>query len=78
MCALRFAFAIDLKDTSSVPGDFSNKGPCVDIWAPGSEITSLAAGRETGTVSISGTSMAAPHVTGVVARYRSIGGFVQQ
>ncbi|RKP08113.1 peptidase S8/S53 domain-containing protein, partial [Thamnocephalis sphaerospora] len=46
---------------------FSNYGRCVSIMAPGIQVTSLSSANNTGTVSMSGTSFAAPHVTGVVA-----------
>lgn len=46
---------------------FSNYGSCLDIYAPGSNITS--AWSNGGTNTISGTSMASPHVAGVAALY---------
>ncbi|MFC9592317.1 S8 family serine peptidase [Streptomyces sp. NPDC056944] len=49
--------------------DFSNFGAVVDLYAPGSEITSDWNDSDTGVKTISGTSMATPHVTGAAALY---------
>ena len=48
---------------------FSNYGPCVDIWAPGANISSTKMGG--GKTTLSGTSMASPHVAGGGALYLS-------
>lgn len=54
-------------DSNDLEASFSNYGSCVDIWAPGVAIPSLKLGG--GVVSLSGTSMASPHVGGAAALY---------
>ena len=51
---------------------YSNHGSCVDLYAPGSSITSTWLNG--GTNTISGTSMATPHATGVAALYKAVNG----
>lgn len=66
----RVPSAITVGSTTSqdVRSSFSNYGSCVDIFAPGSDIPSAWYNSNTATQAISGTSMASPHVAGVVAR----------
>lgn len=52
---------------------FSNFGSCVDLLAPGSAVKSAYFSSNTATATLSGTSMAAPHVSGVVAQILEAG-----
>jgi len=49
----------------------SNFGPCVEVWAPSKNIQSTWNTSSTAVMTLSGTSMAAPHVTSLAARYGS-------
>lgn len=51
---------------------FSNKGKCVDVFGPGLNILSTWNTGNTSTNTISGTSMASPHVCGILAYYLSL------
>jgi aqualysin 1 len=67
----RVAAAITIGATTSSDGrsSFSNYGTCLDLFAPGSSITSTWHTSNTATNTISGTSMASPHAAGVAALY---------
>lgn len=63
------AMTVGSTTSSDVRSSFSNFGTCVDIFAPGSSITSAWSTSNTATNTISGTSMATPHVAGVAALF---------
>ncbi|KAI9219648.1 peptidase S8/S53 domain-containing protein, partial [Blastocladiella britannica] len=50
---------------------FSNHGKCVDVFAPGKDVLSTWIGSNVATNTISGTSMASPHVAGLLAYHLS-------
>jgi serine protease len=61
------AFTVGSTTNTDARSSFSNFGTCLDIFAPGSSITSAWFTSSTATNTISGTSMASPHVAGVGA-----------
>ncbi|MBT8337127.1 MAG: S8 family peptidase, partial [Gemmatimonadetes bacterium] len=61
------ALTVGSSTSSDSRSSFSNFGSCVDIFAPGSSITSATYSSDTSTGNKSGTSMASPHVAGVAA-----------
>jgi subtilisin family serine protease len=63
------AITVNASDSNDARASFSNFGTCTDIFAPGVGITSSWATSDTATNTISGTSMATPHVAGVAALY---------
>ncbi len=61
------ALTVGATDSADRAASFSNHGSCVDLFAPGVGITSAWYTGSTATNTISGTSMATPHVAGVAA-----------
>jgi subtilisin family serine protease len=66
-------YAVSASDDFDQPADFSNRGTMTDFWAPGVFIVAPVPGR-TAKASLSGTSMASPHVAGAFALLRECPG----
>ena len=63
------ALTIGATTNTDAKTSWSNYGTCVDLFAPGASITSAWYNNDAATNTISGTSMASPHVAGVAALY---------
>jgi len=63
------AITVGATTASDARASYSNYGSLVDIFAPGSGVRGAAHTGDTSFVSMSGTSMAAPHLAGAVALY---------
>lgn len=63
------ALTVGSSTSTDARSSFSNIGTCLDLFAPGSSVTSSWSTSDTATNTISGTSMATPHVAGVAALY---------
>ncbi|MDC0713472.1 S8 family serine peptidase [Stigmatella sp. ncwal1] len=65
------AITIGATEPNDARAYYSNFGTCLDLFAPGSGITSASFQDDSSSAVMSGTSMAAPHVVGAVALYLS-------
>jgi len=66
------AITVGSTTTTDARSSFSNFGTCLDLFAPGSSILSSWFSSDTATATLSGTSMASPHVAGVAALYKQV------
>ncbi len=63
------ALTVGATTSSDTRASYSNTGTCMDIFAPGSGITSAWYTGTSATAVLNGTSMASPHVAGAAALY---------
>jgi len=63
------ALTVGATTSADAQASYSNFGTCLDLYAPGSSVTSAYYTSDTATATMSGTSMASPHVAGAAALY---------
>ncbi|XP_065835589.1 uncharacterized protein [Oscarella lobularis] len=63
------AITVGATDNTDTKASFSNQGKCVEIYCPGQGITGAWIGSPVAINTISGTSMASPHVAGIAVKY---------
>ena len=63
------AITVGATTSADAQASYSNFGSCLDLYAPGSSVTSAYYTSDTATATMSGTSMASPHVAGAAALY---------
>lgn len=68
------AITVGSSNEDDYRSSFSNKGDCINIWAPGSSIVGAGIKSNTELTTLSGTSMASPHVAGVLAQIMQVQG----